>query len=52
VKLPLPADRVDAFALAGSRSRGTSSGSAANAALNSFIVQSFPSFDDPPEPEV
>src|SRR5262249_14070153 len=41
VKLPLPDDSVEAWA-AGSRSRDASRGSAANTALNTFIVDSFP----------
>jgi hypothetical protein len=41
VKLPLPEDRAEAFAVAGSRNRGAIRGSAANADFRTFIVPSF-----------
>jgi hypothetical protein len=42
VKLPLPDDRAEARAPAGSKSSAASTGSAANTALCTFIVDSFP----------
>jgi hypothetical protein len=46
VKLPVPDSRVEAFALAGTKNRDASRGSAANAALDAFIVNPFETLAD------